>query len=880
MSHLRAARPDRRRALIVLAILIASMCCSAPAMAADLTATPSTFASVFSSAKAGDRILLASGDYGDWAGGSKSGTVTIMPQAGASPVMGINFNNAANIRVDGLTLTWMSIDGASHDLAFANSKFTGAATIRAYSLNNSNIVLDHNTHANINVCGTCYEGRVEVIGNGSGPSGVTIKNSTFGPGGDADGIQIGAIGVKVLNNEFTGIKQVSAVHTDSLQLMGTSQTVVDGNYFHDFSTAIMAPDGGNRDTFTNNVFDGDGSYRPAIQLGSTHDSVFAHNTTRNLDVYMDRKNESTDNSANGVLRDNVIVNGTINTPSAKCTNCTVSYNLFSAAGNASGTNTVVGTPAFAGGANPNSWAGFALASGSPGKANAGDGTDRGIDASGTTPPPPPPPPPADTTAPDTSITSGPTGTTNDGTPTFAFTATETGSTFECRVDVGAWGSCTSPWTTAALSDGAHSVAVRATDAAGNTDASAASRSFTVDATAPDTSITSGPTGTTNDSTPTFAFSATEAGSTFQCRVDTGAWAACTSPWTTAALANGAHSVSVRAIDAAGNTDASAASRSFTVDTTVPDTTPPDTSVTSGPTTPTNDRTPTFAFTATEAGSTFQCRVDAGAWASCTSPWRPAALSDGNHSVAVRATDAAGNTDATPATRSFAVDGTAPRTTIASWPVPVSVDPDPTFTFSANETGVRFECRLDGGAWVPCTSPYQLSGVALGAHTLTVRATDAAGNVEAPGASSSWTSITAPAVPGPGPPAPVPPAPAGAPVDTTRTSAPADAGPLQIAADPLVPATVAATPIDLSAPRTVKVKSNTFSLACGEVCAVKVTATVNRRLVTIARGTGSKVVLTPVGRQALKAAGRQGVQTTVRATAGAVRQRSATRLHLA
>ena len=54
-------------------------------------------------------------------------------------------------------------------------------------------------------------------------------------------------------------------------------------------------------------------------------------------------------------------------------------------------------------------------------------------------PPPPPPPPSDTTPPDTTITSGPTGTTNDNTPTFAFTATEANSVFECRVDSGRLG---------------------------------------------------------------------------------------------------------------------------------------------------------------------------------------------------------------------------------------------------------------------------------------------------------------------------------------------------------------------------------------------------------------------------------------------------------
>ena len=172
----------------------------------------------------------------------------------------------------------------------------------------------------------------------------------------------------------------------------------------------------------------------------------------------------------------------------------------------------------------------------------------------------------DTTAPDTTITAGPSGTTNDSTPTFSFTSTEAGSTFACRIDAGAWVACTSPFTTAALGDGAHTFEVRATDVAGNTDASPASRSFTVDTTAPDTTITDGPTGTTADSTPTFAFTGSGGATSFECRVDAGAWVACTSPFTTATLANGAHTFEVRASDAVGNTDASPAGRSFTVST--------------------------------------------------------------------------------------------------------------------------------------------------------------------------------------------------------------------------------------------------------------------------------------------------------------------------
>jgi hypothetical protein len=265
-----------------------------------------------------------------------------------------------------------------------------------------------------------------------------------------------------------------------------------------------------------------------------------------------------------------------------------------------------------------------------------------------------------------------------------------------------------------------------------------------DTTAPDTTISSGPSATTSDNTPTFAFTASESGSTFQCQLDSGAWASCTSPWTTATLPDGPHSVSVRATDAAGNTDATPATRAFTVDTTPPaDTTAPNTTIGSGPTGPTNDATPTFAFTSSESGSTFQCRVDSGSWGSCTSPWTTTALADGAHSVSVRAADVAGNTDASPATRSFTVDTSAPNTTIDSAPPALSPGSSATVAFSAGESGATFACRIDGGAWAACTSPKTYTGLGLAQHTVDVRATDAAGNVEASPATATWTSIALP-----------------------------------------------------------------------------------------------------------------------------------------
>ncbi len=95
----------------------------------------------------------------------------------------------------------------------------------------------------------------------------------------------------------------------------------------------------------------------------------------------------------------------------------------------------------------------------------------------------------DTTPPETTITSGPAGVTNDNTPTFGFSSSEAGSSFECRLDSGAFqGGCSSPKTLGPLADGLHSFEVRATDTASNIDPTPALRNFTVDTSPPDTAV--------------------------------------------------------------------------------------------------------------------------------------------------------------------------------------------------------------------------------------------------------------------------------------------------------------------------------------------------------------------------------------------------------
>ena len=81
--------------------------------------------------------------------------------------------------------------------------------------------------------------------------------------------------------------------------------------------------------------------------------------------------------------------------------------------------------------------------------------------------------------------------------------------------------------------------------------------------------------------------------------------------------------------------------------------PPQTTITAGPKGTITDETPTFRFTSSRAGSTFQCKVDGGLWLTCTSPAN-LSLAFGAHTFRVRATDPLGYVDPTPAKRSITI----------------------------------------------------------------------------------------------------------------------------------------------------------------------------------------------------------------------------------
>lgn len=281
--------------------------------------------------------------------------------------------------------------------------------------------------------------------------------------------------------------------------------------------------------------------------------------------------------------------------------------------------------------------------------------------------------------------------------------------------------------------------------------------YTLDNTPPPAPVVTSPANgsSTSNSTPTVGGTA-ESGSTVTVYLDAVAAGTATADgsgnWSFtpgAALADGTHTVMATATDAAGNTSVNSNANRFTVDTL-----PPPAPVVRSPAngSSTSNSTPTAGGTA-EADSTVTVYLDnvsVGTTAADSSGnWLftpPAALSDGAHTVKARALDAAGNSSVDSNTNTFVVDTSAPDTTIVSSPANPTNSTSASFGFTGSDgsgSGVAgFECRLDGGAFVACTSPQSYSGLADGSHTFQVRALDSVGNTDATLASFTWTVDTA------------------------------------------------------------------------------------------------------------------------------------------
>ncbi len=339
-----------------------------------------------------------------------------------------------------------------------------------------------------------------------------------------------------------------------------------------------------------------------------------------------------------------------------------------------------------------------------------------------------------------------------------FGSSEPGSTYTCSVDHGSFRPCHTPYALDRLRPGKHRLAVRATDAAGQVDATAAQRTLTVAAAAPAASLFSDGFESGNLSRWTVA---TAGGATAKAQgttVRTGAWAA---TFTTSATTGSRAYARTRLAAAAPDLTATAAVRV-------------EGDGASGSNVPLLrllDDAGARVVNVYRLNGSGQVWVQyggayvktsavlpLGAWADLSVRAAGATLQVSLNGASVLST----TTTSLAATRTLQVgndasaqagvltvddvvlsgppdaDVTAPETTITSAPSGNTPGSTATVAFTASEPST-FECRLDQAGYAPCTSPQTYTSLAAGAHSVDVRAIDTAGNVDGSPATATWTS---------------------------------------------------------------------------------------------------------------------------------------------
>lgn len=313
------------------------------------------------------------------------------------------------------------------------------------------------------------------------------------------------------------------------------------------------------------------------------------------------------------------------------------------------------------------------------------------------------------------------------------------------IDASEWESCGRDLTIAEEDNenGAHTFAVRAIDEAGNVSA-VVSHDWMVLGAKPnppvidDSSPVDG--ATTRVGTAYFAISheleGTGALEALLCSIDGGTRTPCAANganFEVEGLDDGPHTFSVVARDIAGNvSDPTVVSWEVQRGA-------PVTSIDFGPNGVVNTADATFEFSSDKDG-TFECKVDAGEWEPCASPVDLINFDEGPHEFRVRAVSTVapvGVKDPTPPVRKWTVDTVAPEVTIDSAPEGDVVSYDASIRFSSDDPTASFQCQLNDGLFVDCASPWNLSDLAAGQQTVTVRAVDAAGNMSATPAQAVW-----------------------------------------------------------------------------------------------------------------------------------------------
>jgi hypothetical protein len=268
---------------------------------------------------------------------------------------------------------------------------------------------------------------------------------------------------------------------------------------------------------------------------------------------------------------------------------------------------------------------------------------------------------------------------------------------------------------------------------------------------PVATIDTAPATATKSTSASFTYHSTPAGASFECKLDTAAFASCSEDGIDypGPLAEGSHTFQVRAKNANGT--GAADSHQWKIDNTAPTVT-----IDEKPQDPSPGGTSTFKFHASETVSKFECSLAVGAaadsFSTCTSPKSYNGLADGEHTFKVRAVDPAGNQSSPAAfpagTFAWTVDNsltdtTPPETKITSAPPDPSGSSTAAFAYESNEPDSSFQCSLDSAGFAGCPIAGTVyTGLQNGAHTFRVRAVDSSGNVDQTPAGHSFTVVLA------------------------------------------------------------------------------------------------------------------------------------------
>lgn len=295
-----------------------------------------------------------------------------------------------------------------------------------------------------------------------------------------------------------------------------------------------------------------------------------------------------------------------------------------------------------------------------------------------------------------------------------------------------------------LSDGPHSLRVRAVDYQGRPDSEPATFGWTVDTTPPATRLERVPLPNQSPAEAEFVWSCEDTTPcSYRYRLDGAEWVESgVGSVRLQALMPGLHTFSVAAIDAAGNIDPSPATHAWEVDTATPVTT-----IAQGPYKYSSERSAHFEFITSRKGCSLQYSLDGITYRPASHSLGMYDLPDGQHTLRVYATDAHGQVEPSPSVYTWVVDTQPPETVVQQWffspvergvalfSVGIAAAPsgsvDPIFDYQYQVCSDACSEWLLGPKSARMGAGYELrvAGLAVGKHLVNVRASDRAGNTD-------------------------------------------------------------------------------------------------------------------------------------------------------